>query len=127
MIWLNVKVAMLHDEVCASATPHELGIWFRLLAYCASQENGGTIMNCIGWTDRQWWVAAGISKAELDQTKSRLWTWSGVQTGVLWVYGYPKDQEAIVKAKREGGKRGARKRWKPKNVVKIQDKSPRQL
>jgi len=123
MIWLNIEISQLHDEVLSGASPEELGIWLRLMAYCASQENGGTIMNCIGWTDRQWWVAAGISREELEGLKSRLWTWSGSQVGVLWVYGYPKDQEALMKAKREGGKKGARKRWKPKNVVKMEGRS----
>lgn len=118
MNWLNVNVTKLRDDVFAGATPEELGIWLRLVAYCALMENGGGIIGCEPWTERQWQTTCGISKAEVD-VKSRLWRFGGNE-GVLWVYGYPKEQEAVLKAKRAGGKRGARKRWKPKNVVHLE-------
>lgn len=121
MNWLNVSVTTLHDEVFLGASPCEKGIWLSLMTYCVSMENSGSINGCGPWGDRQWMTACGLSKADVD-SESRLWTWNPMR-GCLFVYGYPIEQQEKVKALRKAGRKGARLRWKPKNVIQIQDKS----
>lgn len=121
MNWLNVNVTQLRDGMFGGADPTEIGIWLRLAAYCASQENGGVILGCVTWTERQWQTTCGLSLEEV-QRPSRLWQW-GVARELISIYGYPKEQEAIMRAKRAGGKRGAKRRWKPKNIVHMKGDS----
>lgn len=110
MDYLNVHVPLLRSDLFADASPEDLGVWLRLSAYCAQQENGGQIIACAEWSDHKWLMTVGIRKADLDR-QSTLWTWANSQPGVLWVTGYPKEQEAKLKAQRKGGKIGAKRRW----------------
>ncbi|HXJ42849.1 MAG TPA: hypothetical protein VNH18_26445 [Bryobacteraceae bacterium] len=123
MNWLNTFLPQLRDDRFSGASTEELGVWLRLVAYCAAMENGGSIVGCGSWTEQQWPVAIGISKEAVQFQRERgLWEWNPPHTSI-WVYGYPTEQETRMKAMRVGGKRGARKRWKPKNVLPIQQKS----
>lgn len=116
MQWLNVSVETLQRPDFTAAVPSEIGIWLRLACYCAHQENGGTIRDCRRWSDRQWLIAAGVTKGDVE-TPTKLWRHDKVG-GVIVAF-YPIEKEREVAAKRKAGKATARARWgkrfQPKN------------
>lgn len=123
MNWFNVSIGGLQKPAFTSATVAELGTWLRLGCYCAEQENGGHILNCKEWTDRQWLIAAGLERNDV-QAPSQLWRWDKV--GGLYVNHYPEDQEREVKLKRKAGKDTAKRRWANKMnsaVPRVKDSS----
>lgn len=86
--------------------PIERATWLNLMAYCAEQENGGTIADCSDWKDRRWMQTCGVLKSEVS-SECDLWKWDG-ENLVIW--GYPKEKEAEVQAKREAGAKGGKSR-----------------
>lgn len=119
MHFLNLKIPQLEQGAYAAASNEEIGIWVRLSAFCATQENGGKIRGCRDWNDRQWMVAAALSQADVVR-ESKLWKFDAA--GNLLVLDYPVKQEAVQQAKRKGGKAGAQKRWG--DVTRAVDRSP---
>jgi len=117
MRWLNIAVETLQKVEFVHAEPAEVGCWLRLLAFCASQENGGLIEDCHEWKDRQWTIAAGILRADVHQP-AKLWKWT---KGALRVLHYPLEKEREVAAKRAGGKKGSKVRW---NLGKVKKGPP---
>lgn len=108
MNWFNVSVDILQRPEFTAAEPAEVGIWLRMACYCAAQENGGIIRDCRHWTDRQWLIAAGVTKADVD-TETKLWRWNAA--GGITVLNYPTEKEREVQLKRKAGKATAKRRW----------------
>lgn len=110
MDWLNIHRSTLASEEFLGCEPTHRATWLCLLAYCADQENGGTIKGADQWGDRKWQQVVRITKAEaLDVCP--LWNWVGPD---LVVWAYPVEKEAEVVRNRENGKRGGRP-VKPEN------------
>ena len=67
MNYLNIHTDFLRSEAYLGAEPIERATWLNLMAWCASQENGGVIENAESWTDRKWQQLCGIT---LDEVKT---------------------------------------------------------
>jgi hypothetical protein len=82
------------------------GVWLTLLLWCAEQENGGIINGAASWSDEAWGML-GVTKESIS--------WAGrLVTPMLcdiFVWGYPIEQEKVIRAKRDGGKKGADARY----------------
>lgn len=96
MKWLNLEIATLHSERYIGEDPVGRATWLALLTYCAEQENGGFIADCIGWKDRKWQQVMGVTLQEVSRA-SGLWAWEG---DGLRVWKYPVDKEQEVSQKR---------------------------
>lgn len=107
MEWLNLHVSVLDCPEFLGAEPVDRATWLCLLRYCAGQENGGRIVNAASWGDRRWQQLCRVTAKEVRRTCD-LWAWDGAD---LLVVRYPSDKEAEVRAKRQGGKDTADKRW----------------
>lgn len=114
MNWLNVSCEDLRKRVFTASDNATVGVWLRLATYCASQENGGLIKNCRGWTDRQWLIAAGVESKDV-QAPSDLWRWTDADN--LIIEHYPAAQEAVVKIKRAAAVATAEKRRQKKEAA----------
>ena len=100
MNWLNLETRMLRSPEFIGSEPQERATWLCLLAYCAEQENGGTIADCGTWKDRRWQQTCGITIDEVAEA-CELWTW---KDNALTVWGYPTEKENEVRLMREFGK-----------------------
>jgi len=80
--------------------------WLQLLAYCAEEENGGRIAGALNFSDTLW----GLMGVTVDAVNRANWliTFEGDSAVV---FGYPVEQESVIKAKRTGGKKGADARY----------------
>lgn len=104
MNWLNIDVMALRSPEFIGADPIARATWLCLLGYCADQENGGVIENCIDWGDRRWMQTCAVTRAEIDASHP-LAFWDA---SALHVAFYPLDQEVKFKANRKNGKLGGR-------------------
>tara|TARA_R110000850_G_C9996151_1_gene468173 strand:+ start:9690 stop:10442 length:753 start_codon:yes stop_codon:yes gene_type:complete len=112
MNYLNLHTDLLRSESYLGAEPVERATWLNLLAWCATQENGGVIHDASEWSDRKWQQVCGITKEEAH-LESDLYSF-GSKGGMI-VSHYPKDKEEEVKTNRLNGKKGGRpKGVKPK-------------
>lgn len=111
MNWLNIDISLLRSAEFDGATPEQQATWLKLLAYCADQETSGIIRDAHRWRDSQW-LRIGIQPGFLDQS-CPLWR---IEVGHLRVWGYPIDQEKVIRSKRKGGQKGGRHRWDNKVV-----------
>lgn len=102
MHWLNLELKTLHSPEYIGSDPIQRATWLALLGYCAEQENGGVIRDCVTWKDRQWQQTCGVTQAEVSSV-SALWT---PESGSIRVLFYPTAKEIEIKAKREGGRKG---------------------
>lgn len=114
MNYLNIHTDLLRSESYLGADPVERATWLNLLAWCASQENGGIIPKASEWTDRKWQQLCGVTKEEATLVSD---LYHITEDGDLVVNHYPKDKETEVKTKREtakaNGKKGGRPKKKP--------------
>jgi len=101
MNFLNLKIETLTGEAFLGAEPVDRATWICLMRYCAQQETGGTIQDCATWGDRKWMQLCGVTKGEVGRD-TELWSWDGADLRVAF---YPAEQEEVVRAKREAGKR----------------------
>lgn len=104
MNWLNIEIKTIRCPEYVGSEPIDRATWINLLAYCAEQENGGTIEDCLKWKDRRWQQTCGVTKDEVMR-ESDLWSWSGSNL-TLWAYPLQKQQE--VQAKRIAGSNGGK-------------------
>lgn len=105
MNYLNLHTDLLRSEDYLGAEPIERATWLNLMAWCATQENGGTIRNAVEWSDRKWQQLCGVTKEEASQASQLYWI---DQSGNMVVKHYPKDKEEEVKTNRLNGKKGGR-------------------
>ena len=119
MNYLNIHTDLLRSESYLGAEPIERATWLNLLAWCASQENGGIIPNASEWTDRKWQQLCGVTKEEATLVSA---LYEVNSSGDLVVNHYPKDKESEVITKREtakaNGKKGGRPKKKPTTETK---------
>jgi hypothetical protein len=106
MNWLNIEIKTLRSPEYVGADPVQRATWLNLSAYCAEQENHGTIASCREWKDRRWQQTCGITQEEVTQDCD-LWSWDGDS---LVVWRYPVEKETEVQGKREAGRIGGLKR-----------------
>ena len=104
MNWLNIYLPDLHSAEYIGSEPRERAAWLNVLGYCAEQENGGRIVGCRGWKDRQWQQTCGVTLKEVEAA-SKLLVWDGQDLTVVF---YPIESERVLQAKRVGGSRGGR-------------------
>ena len=102
MNWLNIYIPNIRAPEFLGCDPVARATWFCVLAYCADQENGGTLSGAKAWKDRQWQQLCGVTLAEVNAA-SPLLSWNGDD---LLVWSYPTSAEAVLTAKREGGRKG---------------------
>ena len=114
MNWLNIYIPNIRSPDFLGCDPVARATWFCVLAYCAAQENGGTLAGAKAWKDRQWQQLCGVTLAEVTGAAPLL-AWQGDD---LLVWSYPSSAQTVLQAKREGGRRGglssARSRVTPK-------------
>ena len=89
MNWINIQTATLRSPQFIGSDPTARGTWLAVLGYCYEQENGGKILGCIGWKDRQWQQTCGVMLSEVEGA-SLLLEWKGND---LVVWSYPKDKQ----------------------------------
>lgn len=111
MNYLNIHTDTLRSEEYLGAHPVERATWLNLMAWCASQENGGVIHGASEWGERKWLQLCGITKGEATLV-SNLYQFDS--KGNLSVNLYPIDKESEVKAKRETAKQNGKKGGRPK-------------
>lgn len=111
MLYLNIELASLRAPEFANADPVHQATWLKLMAYCADQETSGFIRDAHRWRDFQWFQL-GINP-EVMKEPSDLWR---SEVGHLKVWGYPLEQERVIRSKRKGGKLGNKRRWSDKVV-----------
>ncbi len=109
MNYVNTETAKLNSAPMNGATHEQLGVWVRLLAYCAAQENGGKIEGARDWTARQWITSTAV-EMECVKAESPLWHFGA--RGVLVIVNYPLDQQNACQKQRESVRNANRKRWK---------------
>jgi len=102
MNYLNLSTQMMGEDIAARADSIEVGVWVRLTLYSIDQENGGVIAGCRHWKEREWIAVCRVTAAEVS-ISSALWSWQGDD---LHLWNYPADKQAVVKQRREAGKRG---------------------
>jgi hypothetical protein len=110
MNWINIQTATLRSPQFIGSDPTARGTWLAVLGYCYEQENGGKILGCIGWKDRQWQQICGVTRNEIDGSAS-LMQWQGED---LCVWSYPIEVEDALKAKRIAGSKGGKARTQAK-------------
>ena len=110
MNWINIQTATLRSPQFIGSDPTARGTWLAVLGYCYEQENGGKILGCIGWKDRQWQQICGVTRNEIDGSSS-LMQWQGDD---LCVWSYPIETEDELKAKRAAGSKGGKARSQAK-------------
>lgn len=107
MEWINLKVSFIRDPRLLLATPTVRATWLWVLAHCVEQENGGLIKGGARWTDREWQTVCGVTKSEVDDCHKMIVP----KDADMHVWGYPHDQQQLLRAKRDSAKRAALKRW----------------
>jgi hypothetical protein len=112
MNYLNLHTDLLRSEDYLGAEPVERATWLNLMAWCATQENGGTIRNAADWTDRKWQQIVGVTLQEVTEQSGSLYWFD--PDGNLVVNHYPAEKEIEVKELRERGKRGGLARTQAK-------------
>lgn len=113
MNYLNIHTDTLKSEAFIGAEPVERATWLCLLGWCVTQENGGTIPDCIDWTDRKWQQICGVTKDEV-YAESGLFIFTGKNLRVAY---YPMSQEDIVIKKREVSRANGKLGGRPKKKV----------
>lgn len=116
MKWLNIEVATLRSAKYIGAEPIERATWLSLLGYCADQENGGRIIDCLAWKDRQWQQVCGITHNEATM-QSNLYIWEGAD---LLVAFYPADKEEELRSKRLAGSKGGKASGKARAEAQLE-------
>ena len=106
MNWINIETKTMRSPEFIGSEPDQRATWLCLLAYCAEQENGGSIAACGEWKSRRWQQTCGVTTDEVC-SHCDLWTWEGDS---LTVWGYPVAKEQEVKTMREAGSRGGKRR-----------------
>lgn len=113
MDWLNLHIpTVLRSPEFIGEDPTNQATWLKLSAFCAAQENGGTISGCDGWKCRKWQQICAVTKEEVRR-ESSLWEWNGNDLKLVF---YPAEKEAEVRMKREIAKtNGKRSGGRPRN------------
>lgn len=102
--YVSFPVAFVRSADFLAAPEAVQARWFRLLAYCAEQENGGVLAGAAEWPSRLW-ANIGVKRNVVESVvKAGLGEW--VQ-GDFCLKNYPEDVEKKVKKRRIDGKTAA--------------------
>jgi hypothetical protein len=124
MLYINIPIDALTSSEYRRSKPVKRATWLNLLGHCCQQENSGRIVGAALWEDREWQQVAAVTLEEV-RMESSLWSWQGDD---LIVWAYPIEQETVLKKKREGGAKGAAKRWpQPDATTPIPPSEPEPL
>lgn len=107
MKYLNIEIARLRSPEYMGSNPTKRATWVNVAAFCAEQENGGLLRGAVAWPDRQWQQLCGVTRREV-MAADKLLIVDG-QDVIVW--GYPKNAEAEIQAKRKAGRQRANSRW----------------
>lgn len=123
MNFLNLHTDFLRSVDYLGAEPLERATWLNLMAWCATQENGGIIPGAADWKDRKWMQLCGITREEAH-LESELYHFD--EAGNMVVNHYPTEKENEVRANRENGKKGGRpkKKTPPKKTPEKPRENP---
>lgn len=102
MNYLNIDVGLISTDQFLGATSAQIGVWAKLMRYCAIEENSGVIIECENWNDLLWFAKARVRKSEIKHD-SPLWEW---KYGNLCVWGYPLHQQEKAQANRKSASLG---------------------
>ena len=116
MNWLNIYIPNIRSPEFLGCDPVARATWFCVLAYCADQENGGTLAGAKAWKDRQWQQLCGVTLAEVNGAAPLL-AWQGDD---LVVWSYPSSAQTVLEAKREGGRKGGLSSARSKVAPKVE-------
>lgn len=119
MDYLNLHTSTLDDARLAASGDSHIATWLRLLRYSIGQENNGVLRYAQSWNEKRWLLVCRIEKATVLQ-ESELWHWRG---GDLVVWAYPKAKQKLVRAQREGGRVGGRRKAEKRKAALPADKS----
>ncbi len=122
--WEQETHTILRPEM-AAADSLSLGVWLRILNYCAIQENGGRIINAatifllqegelitkalLDRANRALSTTLGITRDELDHALQNS-TIVYLEGTDLCILNYCHREQSTLAARREGGKKGGRPR-----------------
>lgn len=110
MDYISFATKTLMTPEFVGVSCEETAIWVRLVAYCASQENGGVIKGAANWSDMQFAYCAAVMRSQVMQCKTLV----TVEGDDVHVKHYPHSQEEKVILNRKNGKAGGRPKT-PKN------------
>jgi hypothetical protein len=107
MEWFRFEPRTLRAPEFALAPEKSQIAWFRLLNYCAEQENGGIIAGAADWTDSQFVTICGVRLGAV-KAAGRLLTFREKD---LHVWGYPIESASALDGARERASAAAKTRW----------------
>lgn len=115
MEWFRFEPRTLRAPEFALAPEKSQIAWFRLLTYCAEQENGGIIAGASDWSDSQFITICGVRLAAV-KTAGRLLTFREKD---LHVWGYPIESATALDGARERASAAAKIRWEVERARKV--------
>lgn len=92
----------MRSPAIAQASNDSLAAWLRVLTYSCEQENGGRVVGAVGWSDRAWMIACGVTASEVAGSSGLL-----IKDGEdIIVHMYPEEKEYEVRRNRESASKG---------------------
>lgn len=104
MEYINIHSSTIDSVEFQACTDIQQATWLKLMRFLCGQENGDRIKAARTWSDRTWVRTCAVMPSTVKRGCA-LWGWDGDDLQVKF---YPYDAEAVMKAKRTGG----RNRWK---------------
>lgn len=114
MDWLNLRVSTLKSPPFINSGLMEKATWLGVLAYCVQQENSGVIVGGFLWKNQQWQQVCGATVRQIRAANKLL----SIVGNDIVVFGYPKDKEQEVQARRLQAGEAARRRWEKELGIK---------
>lgn len=106
MEYAKLQGAFLRTARFRDADMAARGAWATLIVHCADQENGGRVVACKAWTDRQWLSRTDCMRGDVDHlVGSELGRWDGED---LVLDGYDRVAEGTFHAASEVNRRRAK-------------------
>lgn len=92
MEYAKLQGTFLRSVAFKDADMAARGAWVTLAGHCADQENGGRIVACQAWNDRQWLSRTDCMRGDVEHAvRSELARWDGAD---LVLVGYDVQSEA---------------------------------
>ena len=104
MNYFNIHTDDLRRQEFVLCEPVTQATWFKLMAWCLSQENSGRIADAASWGDRAWMQLCGVTKEEV-RIENDLYKFDGEDLVISF---YPIEKQTEVQTARENGKKGGR-------------------
>jgi hypothetical protein len=105
MEYAKLQGAFLRSARFKDAEMPARGAWVTLIGHCADQTNGGRIVGCRGWNDRQWLSRTDCLREDVDLVvRAELAAWDGHD---LVLEGYDRIAEGTFRALSEVNRKRA--------------------